>query len=397
VKVTTYSSFDVLPESYRQLFGKGAGQWYDETFPWFQNFERTALDAGDKVCIFGVEANGAGTPLAALAMRYTKRRSGRLAPARLSSLSNFYTITYSPAGEFSETNSAEVLQALAKAIATDRRGWDFVELRPLDPASSTYSQLLRSFKDAGMIVQPFFCFGNWYLPTEGLSFESYFESLPAAMQNTIRRKSKKLEKTGKARIEIVTGAEGLEEAIDAYERIYLSSWKRPEPYPHFVPGLIRTCAAKNWLRMGVIYLGEEPIAAQVWIVNADKATIYKLGHDQRYDEFSAGSILTSRLVQHVLDVDKVKEIDFGSGDDPYKKNWLSLRRERWGILAMSPRSIPGCFGIVRNIGGRAAKNVWRSLKRHLPSRRPAKSGPQENRMHLILKHILATMKRSTLL
>jgi CelD/BcsL family acetyltransferase involved in cellulose biosynthesis len=123
------------------------------------------------------------------------------------------------------------------------------------------------------------------------------------------------------------------------------------------------CAKKKWLRMGIIYLDDQPIAAQVWIVNSGKATIYKLAHDQKYDEYSSGSTLTTHLIQHVLEVDKVREIDFGSGDDPYKKNWLSQRRERWGILAMNPRSLTGWLGIARNIGGRAAKNAWQTLRR----------------------------------
>jgi hypothetical protein len=379
VRVTTYPSFENLPTSYLSLFEKGANQGYDYSLPWFQNFVRTALDEGDKVCIYGVERNnGSNTAVAALATRYNERPLGIFSPARLSSLSNFYTITFSPVGQSPENDWREALGALAKAIAKDAHRWDFVELRPLDPASTVYSNLVSSFKAAGMVVQPYFCFGNWYMPTENLSYEEYFKTLPSTMRNTILRKSKKLEKTGRSRVEILTGVDGLEEAIDAYERVYLSSWKRPEPYPHFVSGLIRTCAQKNWLRMGIIYLDKEPIAAQVWIVNADKATIYKLGHDHRYDEFSAGSILTTRLVQYVLEVDKVREIDFGSGDDPYKKNWLPQRRERWAILAMNPRSLPGCLGIVRNIGGHAAKRAWQTLRRRRDAGEPAAAVPEQD-------------------
>jgi hypothetical protein len=365
LKVKTYPSFDVLPEPYLRLFEEAETQWYDFSLPWFRNFVETALDASDKICIYGVEDEGrSDVPLAALATRYKEHPSGIFSPTLLSSLSNFYTITFSPTGQFLDDDTGEVLGALARGIANDNHRWDLVELRPLDPSSAAYPKLVHSFRSAGMVVQEYFCFGNWYLPTAGLAYDEYLKGMPSAMQNTIRRKKKKLEKTGKARIDIITGTEGLEDAIDAYSRIYLSSWKRSEPYPHFVPGLIRTCAGKKWLRMGVVYLDDQPIAAQVWIVNSGKATIYKLAHDQRYDEFSSGSTLTTHLIQHVLEVDKVREIDFGSGDDPYKKNWLSQRRERWGILAMNPRSLAGCMGILQNVGGRAAKNAWQALRRN---------------------------------
>ena len=363
MRVKTYSSFEDLPESYVPLFGDGEAEWYDFSLAWFQNFSKTALDQDDQVCVYGVEQEGGcPRPVAALATRFRPPSFRVFSPAVLSSLSNFYTITFSPICASREERSGEAIDALVKAIARDRHRWDLVELRPLDPRSNVYSNLVRSFKSVGMVTQEYFCFGNWYLPTAGLRFKEYFKTLPSAMQNTIRRKSKKLEKTGQARIEIITGSENLEPAINAYEQIYFSSWKRPEPYPQFVPGLIRACAEKNWLRMGVIYLNDTPIAAQVWIINSGKATIYKLGHDQRYDEFSAGSILTTRLMEHVLDVDKVQEIDFGSGDDAYKKNWLPQRRERWGILAMNPRSLAGCLRIIQNIGGRAAKDAWRKFQ-----------------------------------
>jgi hypothetical protein len=322
------------------------------------------MDEGDQLRIYGAEQEGASNAaLAALAMRYKARRSRLFSRRQLSSLANFYTITFSPLINAADADSSQALAALAKAIATDADRWDSVELRPLDRNEPIYCCLLQSFKSAGMVVQPYFCFGNWYLPTAGLTFDDYFKTLPSATQNTIRRKTKKLEKTGKSRVEIVTDIENLEHAIASYEQIYISSWKRPEPYPEFVPGLIRACANRNWLRMGVIYLDDQPIAAQVWIVNSGKATIYKLGHDQRFDEFSAGSILTTAMIRHVLDIDKVQEIDFGSGDDPYKKNWLPQRRERWGILAMNPRTLYGCLGIVRNIGGRAAKHAWQAVRR----------------------------------
>jgi hypothetical protein len=376
VVVKTYSSLDALPKSYVNLFEKSSIHWYDFSLPWFRNFERTALDEGDKVRIYGVERNpGGNAPIAALATRFNEKPEGLFSGTQLSSLSNFYTITFSPLYDSGADGSEEATAAIARAIVADNHKWDRVELRPLDPNSPVYSCLANSFRAAGMVVQKYFCFGNWYLATAGLSYPEYFKALPSAMQNTINRKTKKLNKTGSARVEIVTGTENLEPTIQAYEKIYLSSWKRPEPYPHFVSGLIRAFVERGWLRMGVIYIDDQPVASQIWIVNSGKATIYKLGQDQRYDEFSAGSILTARLMEHVLEVDRVQEVDFGSGDDPYKKNWLPQRRERWGILAMNPRSVAGCIGIVRNVGGRATKNAWRAVRERL---RNNKSAPHKS-------------------
>jgi CelD/BcsL family acetyltransferase involved in cellulose biosynthesis len=183
------------------------------------------------------------------------------------------------------------------------------------------------------------------------------------LKNTLNRKRRKLEKTGRAKIEIVTGGQQLDTAIDAYMKVYLSSWKQPEPYPQFVPGLIRACAAMGALRLGIIYVDSEPAAAQLWIVHHGNALIYKLAYDERFADLSVGTILSATLFQHALDVDKVTEVDYLSGDDAYKKDWMSERRERWGILALNPRTPRGVLAIARHVGGRAIKRAAVSLAR----------------------------------
>ena len=115
------------------------------------------------------------------------------------------------------------------------------------------------------------------------------------------------------------------------------------------------------LRLGIVHVDGEPAAAQLWIVHSGKALIYKLAYDERFGELSVGTILSATLFQHALDVDKVTEVDYLSGDDAYKKDWMSQRRERWGILALNPRTPRGLIAIARHVGGRAAKRAAVSL------------------------------------
>lgn len=56
-------------------------------------------------------------------------------------------------------------------------------------------------------------------------------------------------------------------------------------------------------------------------------------------------------MQHVLEVDKVDEADYLSGDDAYKKDWMSRRRERWGLLTLNPRPLHSLLTISRHVGG----------------------------------------------
>jgi hypothetical protein len=206
-------------------------------------------------------------------------------------------------------------------------------------------------------VQSYFCFGNWYLQVRGRTYAEYFETLPSQVKNTIKRKKRQLEKLAKVRIVLHRDETSLDEALRAYEQIYAVSWKVPEPYPKFIPGLCRTCAEAGWLRLGVIYVDDQPAAAQIWIVNAGIAAIYKLAYDERFAKLSAGSILTAHLMEHVIDVDKVHEVDYLTGDDTYKRDWMSDRRERWGIMAFNLRTPRGVLAAVRHLGARAARRA----------------------------------------
>ncbi len=359
--VQTYASFKELPSECLALFQPDGANCFFSGLPWFHNFVQNAMDEGDQVRIYHV--GPAGDPGVVVAMRYHIGGEGPLRMRTLSSLSNFYTSLFGILGDEEKFTSAAL--ELGRTISIESPRWDMVELKPLDIRSPSFAALAKGLESAGFVVQTYFCHGNWYLPTNGRNFAQYVETLPSALRNTLSRKTRRLERTGKARIEIITGGECLEQAIAAYEKIYLASWKNREPYPQFVPGLIRACANQGSLRFGLVHVHGEPAAAQIWIVHNGAALIYKLAYDERFAELSPGTILTAHLMEHVLDVDRVREVDYLTGDDKYKRDWMSHRRERWGILAINPRTVRGALAIARHIGGRAVKRSLKSLTSRL--------------------------------
>jgi len=265
-----------------------------------------------------------------------------------------------------------LLQALAERVANESPRWDIVNLRWLDKGSEMFEELVSVFKRAGFVVQTYFCAGNWYEPIAGRDYGAYLGGLRSSVRNIARSKAKKIERSGRARIDIVTGGDALEPAIRAYQKIYSSSWKTPEPYLEFLPGLLRSFAEAGWLRLGIAYVDEEPAAAQVWFQANGVASIYKIAYDQKFKDLSVGSYLTMHMMRHVIDVEKVTEIDYLTGDDRYKKDWMSQRRERWGILAMNPRTPKGLAAIARHVGGRAAKRAVKRVVSQLLPRVPRK-------------------------
>jgi hypothetical protein len=357
--VRTYSTLEGLPAFYREAFDGTVPGDFHASLPWFDNFVRSALDPGDCVRLYGVEV-GATKALALLPMKNRVAHSF-FEPRILSSLTNYYTCLFEPLLDGGGDLRLIVRQIVA-AMRNDKPSWNMIRLAPMAHESTFFLELREALVAAGFAPQEFFSFGNWYLPVEGRSYQQYLSDRPSVLQNTLRRKSKKLEQTGRARIEIITSQKDVEKAVEDYSKVYGASWKVPEPYPSFIPNLIRTCARQGWLRLGLVYIDDAPIASQIWIVQGNVASIYKLAYDEQFASLSAGTILTARLMQHVLDVDHVREVDYLSGDDDYKKTWMSHRRERWGLLAFNPRTIKGALGMARHIGGRKLKRAYQRIR-----------------------------------
>ena len=174
------------------------------------------------------------------------------------------------------------------------------------------------------------------------------------LRSTIKRMTKKFQADG-GRLEIISNTTDMERALKAYEQVYAASWKNSEPFPGFIQGLVRASAEQGWLRLGIAWLGDKPIAAQIWIVANGKSNIYKVAYDENYKAYTPGTLLTALLMQHSFEVDKVTKVDYLMGDDPYKKTWMTERQERWGIVAYNPKTVEGAFLLAKEVAGRKAK------------------------------------------
>jgi hypothetical protein len=92
----------------------------------------------------------------------------------------------------------------------------------------------------GWYAREFDCHENWYMPTQGMTYENYVAARPW------KERDKKV-RTWKGTVAI----EPTETGIPAFLEVYAKSWKRPEPHPNFVPAFMRMCAREGWLRVSV--------------------------------------------------------------------------------------------------------------------------------------------------
>lgn len=362
LKTKTYVGLDSLPAPYSGLFAEASENSFFLSLPWFRNFERNVLGSKEFTQIIGVETlEPSSLPVGALVLKASKCSKRFLRQLTVDSLTNYYSSYFAPILGRHRDDSNEIVAMLARELRYGRTRWDVLNLRPLDLSSANVERFHVALADLELEIQAYFCFGNWYLNVSSRSYAEYFKDLPSVIRKNVPYYRRRLEKIARFKIAVYKSTEDLKPAISDYETIYNSSWREPEGYPNFVRGLISTAAEQKWLRLGVCYVDDEPAAAQLWIVHGRIASIYKICYAEKFAKYSIGSVLTAHMLEQVLDVDKVVEVDYLTGDDSYKASWMSARRERWGIIVFNPESIWGKVGIVRHIGGNSVKSTWNRL------------------------------------
>lgn len=316
---------------------------------WYENFLDTVLVKDSTWSSTFIEYEQDKAVQTLLPLKFSTSKSGS---RNFESLTNYY----SPIFHLTVKPELYSLQAFFKVFSATQKNWDMMTLRALP--EHEVSSMSSDLTIIGLPNLPFFCFANWYLEVKQRSFDEYFSDLSSRVRNTVTRKTKQFNRLDNARVEIVIGKEGVEKGIQAFESVYASSWKEEEAYPEFISGLIKLASEQGALRLGIAYLNDIAVAAQLWIVADNSAYIYKLAYDEKYKKLSIGSILTVTLMRHVIDIDKVDYVDYLSGDDTYKKEWMSHRRERWGLMVFNRQTWRGCLQMANEFSRFYFKNYF---------------------------------------
>ena len=253
----------------------------------------------------------------------------------------WYSLRFDAVGD----HDNDVMTSLASALRG--RGIFKVELAPLpDPLP-----LHRAFGRAGWLPFTRPRTGNWRIATEGLDFVSYWAARPAQLRNTAKRRAK---------------AAGLEleiyDRFDAtawadYESVYRQSWKPEEGSFPFLRALAEQEGEAGTLRLGVARKDGRPVAVQLWLVENGEACIHKLAYAEDAKAMSPGTLLGMEMFRRALDTDRVRAIDYGTGDDRYKQDWMAERRQLWQLDAYDPRTLRGLAGAARAAASALVRRV----------------------------------------
>lgn len=348
-RIEVFNHPDALPDNVQRFMNLAELRNIGFGVDWYRNLVKTVYPDNPGIRFYALHKNE--QVIAVLPLRASKDDGAW----RLTALSNFYTSLYEPILS-PEIQSADLV-VIFSAIQKEFPRFASLTLSPMDPGSHAYQTVLGAMRLKGWLPFQFFAFGNWFQPVAA-SWADYLAGRGGALRSTIKRMTKKLAADG-GTLEIVSDPKDMDVAIAAYCEVYAASWKKPEEFPSFMPGLLHSYASRGFLRLGLAWMNGQPIAAQVWTVAHGRAEIYKMAYHESFKAYAPGTLVTAMLMERAIEVDKVTEVDYLIGDDPYKKTWMSDRRERWGIVAYNPRSLPGLAGGAVELLGRSVK-AWRN-------------------------------------
>jgi hypothetical protein len=219
--------------------------------------------------------------------------------------------------------------ALLTAIMRSLSGIGALNFAPLPVPEAAL--MLQAARAAGWIARLCPADNNHVLHPGNRDFAAWWATRPGRLRETVRRKGRKV---------AIRVARSYDPADwDAYGAIYAQSWKPAEGSPTFLRRFAQAEGAAGRLRLGLASIDGVPVAAQLWTIEDGTAFIHKLAHDPAAAAHSPGTLLTHAMFAMAIDQDRVTTIDFGTGDDPYKRDWMDEVRVRYRLEAYHPLAV----------------------------------------------------------
>lgn len=275
----------------------------------------------------------------------------RINVRKIDLLGNVYSpIRYFLFSRFDDEERVKNLYYIFHFLSSVYKNWDILDLYAIPEENNCFNVLRMAIKGTGLRHLDYSCFGDWYLDEINFSWEQYFKKFNSKFRHNIRYRREKLEKAGNFEVKIIRSKdEAIDQYMDLYYEVYAKSWQKKEGVgPTFHLDLAKIAARNGWLRLGFLFLNGNAISSQFWLSCKRNAFILKTVYDQNYKEYSPGQILTTEMMKHVMDIDKVKMMDYLHGDESYKKEWTFKRRERKGILVYNNNIKGNYLGLLNN-------------------------------------------------
>ncbi|HET9594663.1 MAG TPA: GNAT family N-acetyltransferase [Anaeromyxobacteraceae bacterium] len=251
-----------------------------------------------------------------------------------------------------------VRDAVARALAAAMERWDVVDLEDLPCGSATVPAFRNALQARGVhvTVAP-------ACTCPGFALRGTFAGHLAGFRrrDTYLRRRRWLEKQPGYRIEVATRPEEAGPAMEDFLRLHHLRWD-PEggsggiprgPVEDFHRQVAPLLAARGWLRMYRMFLGEASIAAVYGLQLGRRFYYYQSGMDPAHASRSPGLVLIGKTVEDAYAAG-LADYDFLRGTEPHKLDWAADRRETLSLRLRAPG--------LRSDAGAAAEELFRRAR-----------------------------------
>ena len=180
------------------------------------------------------------------------------------------------------------------------------------------------------------------------SWEELIGGVSASLRAQLRRRRRGLEKLGGLGFRTVAGGVSFERDLETFLKLEASGWKGESGtailsspattrlYREFA----HAAAAKGWMRLHLLELDGEVIAADYGCAFAGRAVLLKTGFDEAYRRLSPGLVLRAEVLRSSIE-EGLLHCDFLGEADISKTRWTSEVRPRTRIFAYRGAARPG--------------------------------------------------------
>lgn len=243
--------------------------------------------------------------------------------------------------------SAEhLLERLLTSLAELRRGWDvlFLYYQKDEAQGHELEAYLKSqgyainIKDAGSAL---------YLTLEK-SWEELLQTLHRKFRHELRSREKRFREQGRVEIKFLDGPDRWKEGLATLAEIEGQSWKQaggfPITHPHhwnFYQEYAAVAACRGTLRLPILFVNGEPVAFDYGILDDGIYYLLQTSYKEKWSALYPGSVLRKLVIEWLCE-NKVREVDFGLGEDVWKSKWTDSVRT-YSLYTVFGRTLRGHY------------------------------------------------------
>jgi CelD/BcsL family acetyltransferase involved in cellulose biosynthesis len=214
-----------------------------------------------------------------------------------------------------------------------------------------------------------------YIAIEG-SFADYLAHRDTRWIRQLEKRRTRLAARGELRLDIHDGSTHLIEHTAEAFRIEAIGWKtdngtaivsssRTET---FYRAVMQWAATRGILRIAILSLNGQGIAADISLEDAGVHYFLKTGFDPQYREFAPGLILRHDMIRRAFDVG-LSSYEMTGSEEPYKMRWTDTTR-RISTIRTYPRTLVGWstrrthhgLTLAQRAGSRAKRELRRATR-----------------------------------